>query len=59
VYSAHIMLNYVIRFNLWPKGQAGVANWMWQIMAACSCNTSVQQAEYIATARVYISVLEL
>jgi len=32
-----------MRFYLWPKAKPGVVNWIWQIMAACSCNPSIQQ----------------
>jgi len=44
LYYAHIMLNCVMGFSIWPKDQAHVVNWIWQIMAACSCNASIQQA---------------
>ena len=36
LYYAHIMLNYVMAFYLWPKGWAKPLVVNWQIMAACS-----------------------
>ena len=29
LYYAHIMLNYVMGFNLWPKAKLGIANLLW------------------------------
>ena len=41
----HITLNYVWDLTFDPRAKPGVVNWIWQIMAACSCNPSIQQAK--------------
>ena len=41
LYYAHIMLKYVMEFNVWPKGQARCC----KLIMACSCDTSIRQAK--------------
>jgi len=47
LYCAHFMLKYVRDLTFDPRSRAKpfVVNGMWQIMAACSCNPSIQQAQ--------------
>jgi len=45
------MLSYVMGFNFDLRAKPPVVNLIWQIMAACSCNASIQQVKLNLTCK--------